>query len=277
MTSYLISIFMRLPCQEKTSGLVGKQRPVFVILKKSKMWTWPIEERERHNSQSHANDWSQEWSYLPRLLTCHAVYYSVRSSNQRAQNYKSWTKSRTGWKKRCSVQESCSYISFAFFFSKTPVTATYFSHWDWKHGDVSRRPNVRIRIIGVQIIENPLYFVSHFIANKLSTTAIMESKSFGIPCDAKGACYIATNSLLHSNKLLIKKLCYNQYCVYLSCRCHNFRLSYGCLNEIRALVTKGTPMFVCTATVTWRAINGSNWHPPWKQYMPTKVRSLRNQ
>ena len=38
--------------------------------------------------------------------------------------------------------------------------------------------------------------------------------------------------------------------MYLSCRCHDFCPSYGRLREIRALVTKGTPLFACTATVT---------------------------
>ena len=47
--------------------------------------------------------------------------------------------------------------SFAFSCSKTAVTATSFSRWRRKHGDVSRRPSVRIWIIGVRIIENPLY------------------------------------------------------------------------------------------------------------------------
>ena len=44
------------------------------------------------------------------------------------------------------------------------MTATYFSRWYWKHGDVSRRLNVRIRIIGVRIIENPLYYTALFVA-----------------------------------------------------------------------------------------------------------------
>lgn len=36
----------------------------------------------------------------------------------------------------------------------------------------------------------------------------------------------------------------------LSCRCRDFRPSYGCLNELRALFSKDTPMMACSATVT---------------------------
>ena len=38
--------------------------------------------------------------------------------------------------------------------------------------------------------------------------------------------------------------------MYLSCRCRDFRPAYGRIHEIRALVTRGTPFFACTATVT---------------------------
>ena len=59
------------------------------------------------------------------------------------------------------------------------MTTTYFSHWDWKHGDVSRRPIVRIRIIGVQIIENPLYrcYVREDIKGSIYTLGTVHYKN----------------------------------------------------------------------------------------------------
>ena len=81
-------------------------------------------------------------------------------------------------KKRCSVRESHSCSSFAFSCSKTPVTATAFSRWYRKHGDVSRRPNVRIRIIGVRIIETPLYLYLDLHIHIYICTSISSSQIF---------------------------------------------------------------------------------------------------
>ena len=131
-----------------------------VISWRSKPWTWPIKSASATISRSYASDWSQEWSYLPRLLLCHTVIQCITAfaaSLSKLGRCKLWSKSCTGWKGVEALGKSCSYSSFAFSCSRTPVTATSFSHCCRKHGDVSKCPKVRIRIIGVRIIENPLY------------------------------------------------------------------------------------------------------------------------
>ena len=79
--------------------------------------------------------------YLPHLLMrhtvvqCTTVFAALLSYLRRC---KSWSKSRTAWKNRSGIWESCLYSSFVFSCSKTPVTATSYSHWCRKHGDLSQ-------------------------------------------------------------------------------------------------------------------------------------------
>ena len=57
-----------------------------------------------------------------------------------------------------------------------------------------------------------------------------------------GTYYNYTSGLLEINFVDIP--------IIILCRSHDFRPSYGHLNEIRALVPKGTPLLACSATVT---------------------------
>ena len=75
--SYLIKIFLWLPFWQKALSFLGKQRPVFVVLKYSLGGLNHGHDRWKSASttfsRSRLSDWSQEWFYLPSVLIFHTV------------------------------------------------------------------------------------------------------------------------------------------------------------------------------------------------------------
>ena len=183
MISYLVSICLWLPCQKKALGLLGKRKPILVVISwRSKPSTWPIKEHERY-IQSITCEWLKPrmvlLTPLLNLLHCNTVYYNLHDFSARSDVANCDLNPVLDEKGIVAFGKSRSYSSFVFPCSRTPVIATSFSFCCRKHGDVSRHPSVQIRIIGVQIIENPLYCIAQFINNKLSGIVFQYARPIG--------------------------------------------------------------------------------------------------
>ena len=130
MTSCLVSMFLRLPCEEKTSGLVGKQtgfRSPKVSLKRERGL---YKSDSTTISQSRASDWSQDWSYLPRLLICHAT---IQCTTVFAASY--WMESVVAFRKVVRTAALLSPVA------KLQWPQRIFPAGTEKNADVSRRPD----------------------------------------------------------------------------------------------------------------------------------------